>query len=51
MKAKEELIISAKSLPLPIVVEGENGETKKYLLKAAGRKFGACLIVPDEPNH
>jgi hypothetical protein len=44
----KKLIIKSKDLPLPLELQGENGEREIYILKPAGRKFGACLNkVPD----
>ena len=37
------LVIRARELPIPIVLEGDNGEREVYQLTRAGRKFGACL--------
>ena len=43
---KESIKVDFKNLPVQILIKGENGEMKPYVLAAAGRKFGACLQAP-----
>ena len=40
-------IAKNRERPIIVIIEGENGERENYLLKAAGRKFGACLSKPE----
>jgi predicted transcriptional regulator len=48
MQSEQKLIIHSRDLPLPLEIQGENGEREIYMLTPAGRKFGACLTkVPD----
>lgn len=40
----QRIVVDFKNLPLVVEVRGENGETKFYQLKPAGKdKLGACL--------
>lgn len=38
------LVLKIKDLPVLVKIKGENGESKLYQIKAAGRKFGASLV-------
>ena len=38
---------NVKELPIRIQIKGESGEQKDYILTPAGKKFGACLQVPN----
>jgi len=43
MSKGNPLVINSRDLPLPIILEGENGMCEVYTLSPAGRKFGASL--------
>jgi hypothetical protein len=45
----EKIILKSNDLPIPLEVIGENGEREIYIIKPAGRKFGASLSKPEKP--
>ena len=40
-------VLKIKDLPYFVEIQGENGESMLYQIKAAGRKFGASLDKVD----
>lgn len=48
MNTERKLVIQNCDLPLPIEIQGKNGEREIYMLTPAGRKFGACLTKAPE---
>ena len=46
----KKMVIQQQELPLPIEIQGKNGEREIYMLNPAGRnKFGACLNKVIDP--
>ena len=50
MVNRRKLVIDEKELPLIVELIGSTGETRKYLMRPAGRKFGASLSKLEEPS-
>lgn len=51
MIEKQPLVLKSVDLPLHMVLVGEDGEEKDYVIKSAGRKFGASLSTPEMPKR
>ena len=49
MAGIETLILKENELPKILEVVGHSGERAFYMIKPAGRKFGACLQGVDQP--
>ena len=49
MAGIKTLILQENELPKILEVVGHSGERAFYIIKPAGRKFGACLQGVDQP--
>lgn len=49
MSEQQKIRIESKKLPIIVELIGEDGEMRRYLMRPAGRKFGASLSKLEEP--